>query len=119
MATVSEEVVASGQHCCLSYFTGALRDGTFSSRHRTWRLAQRSQDWLFVVRIVLVQLGAHCWIYREGKGRSVWVLETCFRPSRNRPPLLQSKAEDAAFIRGYFERRAGFPGTALLASTFS
>ena len=71
---LSEEVAAS-RPSCLSYFAGALRDGTFSSRHRTWRLAQKTRDWLLVVQLVLERLGAHGWIYREGKDRSVWCLK--------------------------------------------
>ncbi len=111
MATISCEVVASGPSSCLSYFAGALRDGTFSSKHRTWRLAQKNKDWLLVVRVVLEQLGANSWIYREGKDRLVWVLETCCRPS-DCPPLLQSSAENAAFVRGYFDAEGGIPQAA-------
>ena len=118
MATLSRVVVASGPSSCLWYFAGALRDGTFSSKHRTWRLAQKDKDWLLVVRVVLDQLGAKSWIYREGKDRSVWVLETCCRPS-DFSPLLQSSAENAAFVRGYFDAEGGIPQGALLASTFN
>ncbi len=106
---LSEEVAASRPSCCLSYFAGALRDGTFSSRHRTWRLAQKTRDWLLVVQLVLERLGAHGWIYREGKDRSVWVLETCFRPSQGRTTAGQSRPEQAAFIRGYFDAEGGIP----------
>lgn len=111
MATLSREVVASGPSSCLAYFAGALRDGTFSSQHGTWRLAQKAKDWLLVVRVALQQLGANSWIYREGKDRSVWVLETCCRPS-DRSPLLQSRAENAAFVRGYFDAEGGIPQAA-------
>jgi hypothetical protein len=88
---------------------GVLRDGTFSPRHGTWRLSQKSRAWLLVVQLVLERLDAHGWIYREGKDRSVWVLETCFRPSHNRPARWQANDDDAAFIRGYFDAEGGIP----------
>jgi LAGLIDADG-like domain len=103
------EVTVATPSACLSYFTGALRDGTFSRGHGTWRLSQKSKAWLVLVRLVLRRFDADGWIYREGRDRSVWVLETCYKPPSSRPLSLGNMAEDAAFIRGYFDAEGGIP----------
>jgi hypothetical protein len=108
MTLTTGEIAAASASCCLSYFMGALRDGTFNRRHGTWRLSHKNTDWLGLVQLVLERLGARGWIYREGKDRSVWVLETCLRSSSGRP-ISEERHENAAFIRGYFDAEGGIP----------
>ncbi|MGH2828345.1 MAG: LAGLIDADG family homing endonuclease [Actinomycetota bacterium] len=86
-----------------------LRDGTFNRSHRTWRLAQANVEWLEIVQQVLARVRAKGWIYREGSCRSVWVLETSFRPDGLRPEAFVPPAVDRAFARGYFDAEGGIP----------
>ncbi|MGH2701782.1 MAG: LAGLIDADG family homing endonuclease [Actinomycetota bacterium] len=109
ISRILSEVAAAGAPELVAYAMGALRDGTFSGIHRTWRLAQAHVAWLEVVQVILLGVGANSWIYREGGRRSVWVLETCFRPDGLRPDFLVPAAVDRAYARGYFDAEGGIP----------
>jgi len=58
-----------------AYLLGALHDGTFSSNKR-FRISQKGIGWLDLLRKLFHQLGYNSWIYKEGKYRKVYVLET-------------------------------------------
>ena len=58
-----------------AYLLGALHDGTFSSNKR-FRISQIGTDWLKILQGLFRKLGYNSWIYREGKYRKVYVLET-------------------------------------------
>jgi hypothetical protein len=53
------------------------------------------------------QLGFKSWIYREGKTRSVWVLETSTKLNELASP--KNISEKIAYIRGYFDAEGGMP----------
>ena len=108
IAGILSEVASARTPELLAYVMGALRDGTFSRGHLTWRLAQRHVAWLEIVKEILARVGAS-WIYREGSRRSVWVLETCFRPDGLRPGLIELPSVDRAYARGYFDAEGGIP----------
>ncbi len=88
------------------YLLGAMHDGTSSSRHRTTRFCQSDRRWLEALRLLLSRLEHRSWIYKEGKERRVWVLETCWRP-----PRLSSLHHEAraAYARAYFDTEGGIP----------
>jgi hypothetical protein len=98
------EVRISSKEELRCYLSGASRDGTLSSRHRTLRISQRGTGWLNVLRVALGELGSKSWIYREGS-REVFTLETTWQA------MLEpaSDAEGRAFARGYFDAEGGVP----------
>ena len=102
--SIADEVSIATPRELGCYLNGASRDGTFSSRHRTLRIAQKGTEWLEVVKITLERLGARSWCYREGK-RDVWTLETCWWE----PCVPETPKETASFARGYFDAEGGVP----------
>lgn len=57
------------------------------------------------------QLGSKAWIYQEGKGRTVSVVETTahFLKTVPAPSELATEKEQIAYIRGYFDAEGGVP----------
>lgn|GEM_PF-3925186 len=64
------------QNILKAYLFGALHDGTFNRKHKTWRISQSNVQWLERLKTIFTQLGYRAWIYREGKFRTVSVIET-------------------------------------------
>lgn len=93
------------------YLFGALHDGTFNRKHNTWRIAQSNMQWLKRLQKLFRQLGSKSWIYREGKNRTVSVIETTasFLNQKVTPQNLTSRDEQIAYIRGYFDAEGGVP----------
>jgi len=61
--------------------------------------------------MILRELGHTSWIYREGKMRNVYALETTasFLDLRFDPLSLGSTKERMAYVRGYFDAEGGIP----------
>jgi intein/homing endonuclease len=93
-----------------AYLQGALHDATFSSNRR-FRFSQSGTSWLRVLQELLRRLGFRSWIYREGKKRKVYVLETLapFLDFRFDPDQLATGEEQIAYIRGFFDAEGGIP----------
>ncbi len=89
-----------------AYLRGAAHDSTFSRIHRTTRFCQSDPRWLEVLAALLATLDRRCWSYREGRSRTLWVLETTWTPSGASGAL--SCAPDA-YVRGYFDAEGGIP----------
>src|ERR1700733_5755202 len=62
-----------------AYLLGALHDGTYNVGRKTHRFSQANLEWLQLLQEKLAQLGLRSWIYKEGKHRTVYVLETTAR----------------------------------------
>ena len=94
-----------------AYLLGSLHDGTYNSLHNTFRISQANKLWLTNLQKMLLKLGYKSWIYKEGKNRSVYVLETtaAFLDINFNPLLLHSKNEQLAYVRGYFDAEGGIP----------
>ena len=94
-----------------AYLLGALHDGTYSVRRKTHRFSQANIGWLQTLQRLFGELGYKAWIYREGKNRGVYVLETSakFLAIDFDPNLLVSKDEKIAYIRGFFDAEGGVP----------
>jgi hypothetical protein len=90
-----------------AYLLGALHDATFSKLHSTYRYSQSSLEWLELLKQALSVLGYKAWIYKEGKKRNVWVLETAVKINTFHKPSTQS--DIIAYIRGYFDAEGGMP----------
>ena len=96
---------------CEAYLQGALHDGTFNKRNQRFRFCQIGSDWLKVLQSCLHITGNHSWIYKEGKYRKVYVLETLadFLDVNFDPLTLETLAEKQAYIRGFFDAEGGIP----------
>ena len=77
-----------------AYLLGALHDGTFGSNKR-FRISQIGTDWLKILQGLFRKLGYNSWIYKEGKYRKVYVLETLayFLDFNFNPLELKAKGE--------------------------
>ena len=90
-----------------AYLFGALHDGTFSSNKR-FRISQKGTEWLKFLQRLFKHLGYNAWIYKEGKDRKVYVLETLanFLDFNFNPLMLNAKEEKVCYIRGFFDSLA-------------
>ena len=91
-------------------YVGTLHDGTFSSNKR-FRISQSGTDWLKILQGLFRKLGYNSWIYKEGKYRKVYVLETLadFLDFKFNPLTLRDNEERIAYIRGFFDAEGGIP----------
>ena len=92
-----------------AYLQGALHDASRNKRTRI-RFVQKGTEWLEVLKNLLEQLGHKSWMYREGKEREVYALETTanFLDFTFDPTRLKER-EQAAYIRGFFDAEGGIP----------
>ena len=92
-----------------SYLQGALKDATRSALHGTHRIGQSERAWLETLQVALGALGHRSWIYREGRERNFWVLETTARfLSIGFEPDVDTR-EGLDYVRGYFDADGGMP----------
>jgi len=94
-----------------AYLLGALHDGTYNVRRKTHRFSQANIEWLLFLQDCLLDLGYKSWIYKEGKNRAVYVLETSakFLQITFNPEGFTSSEEKIAYIRGFFDAEGGIP----------
>ena len=93
-----------------AYLLGCLHDGTFSSNKR-FRISQKRREWLEILKILFKKAGYNAWIYKEGKKRKVYVLETLanFLDFEVSPQKFKTLEEQIAYIRGFFDAEGGIP----------
>ena len=105
------ELLADGAKGLEAYLQGALHDGTCSTLHRTHRFFQSNPERLELLGTALAELGNRSWLYREGRARNLWVLETTAKfLNRNFDPRpLKEKPEGLSYVRGYFDSDGGMP----------
>lgn len=94
----------------LAYLQGAMHDASLNKGKRI-RFAQKYREWLIILQRLLESIGARSWIYKEGKNRNLYVLETvCKDLDFNFDPgTLNSKAQKISYIRGFFDAEGGMP----------
>jgi len=94
-----------------AYLLGALHDGTYNIGRKTHRFSQANVEWLQLLQAKLAHLGFRSWIYKEGKNRTVYVLETSakFLSTKFDPRKLTSTDQKIAYIRGFFDAEGGLP----------
>jgi len=112
------ELLAATIPVSSAYLLGALHDATISRMHRTVRFGQSDVDWLQGIAVLCKNLGQKSWIYREGRERNLWILETSSRWIADAPSLC-SKEEQLAYARATSIRRAAFREIQPQGSTFS
>jgi len=92
-----------------AYLQGALHDASRNKRTRI-RFVQKGSEWLDVLKDLLAVLGYKSWMYREGKDREVYALETTARfLDFDLNPMGLDEREQAAYIRGFFDAEGGIP----------
>ena len=82
-----------------------------SALHRTHRYGQSDKSWLETLELMLGVLGHRSWIYREGRDRNFWILETSarFLTVSFDPTHLVGTREGLDYVRGYFDADGGLP----------
>lgn len=103
-----QEVTQTSPAEASAYLLGTVHDATWSTLHRTTRFSQIDRGWLEVVGSLLLKVHGRSWIYKEGRDRRVWVLETTWQPPG---VALGTSREETAYVRGYFDAEGGIPRT--------
>ena len=105
------ELLVTGSTHLEAYLQGALRDATRSDAHRTHRYGQSQRAWLETLQTILGVLGHRSWIYREGRARDFWILETTakFLSIEFDGVSLVGREEGLDYVRGYFDADGGMP----------
>lgn len=93
-----------------AYVHGAMHDASLNKGRRV-RFGQKYPEWLELIRSLLRFVGVHSWIYKEGKDRDLFILETVCKDLDFAfdPRMLQTKGEKIAYIRGFFDAEGGIP----------
>ncbi len=105
------ELLDTGANGLEAYLQGALRDGTRSTLHNTHRFCQSDPRWIALLRDALELLGHRAWVYREGRNRNLWVVETtaAFLSLAFEGSSLAGQASGLDYVRGYFDAEGGMP----------
>ncbi len=94
-----------------AYLFGAMHDGWIRKSDSRYRICQKGTGWLEEIQSLLASLEYRSWIYREGKTRNVYVLESVapiFKGPFN-PSDISSSEEKKAYLRGFFDAEGGIP----------
>jgi intein-encoded DNA endonuclease-like protein len=96
----------------IAYLNGAIHDASLNKGRRI-RFTQKDKYWLLNLQYLLKQINCNSWIYKEGKNRNIYALETLckdldFKFNLNR---LSSKNEKLFYVRGFFDAEGGVPHT--------
>lgn len=93
-----------------AYLFGATKDSTRSAIHNTVRYGQSEITWLETIAAILARLSIRSWMYREGRTRNFWVLETTAPFLRSAfDPREADEGPSLAYARGYFDADGGMP----------
>lgn len=94
----------------IAYLNGALHDASLNKGKRI-RFAQKNRQWLENLHFLLKQLNCNSWIYKEGKKRDIYVLETLctYLNFEFNPSNLKDSREKLFYIRGFFDAEGGIP----------
>jgi DNA-binding transcriptional regulator WhiA len=86
-----------------AYLLGALHDAT--RRKTTYRIAQKSKEYIEFLAEGIKSLGRKAWIYKEGKLRNLHVVE--FSKSLLKEAKIRTRQDKIDYIRGYFDAEGG------------
>ncbi len=86
-----------------AYLIGLLHDAT--ERKTTYRLATKSNEFALIIKKAIETIGGKAWIYKEGKNRSLWIVE--FSKSFLNGTAIKSSSEKIDYIRGCFDAEGG------------
>ncbi|HBC72246.1 MAG: LAGLIDADG homing endonuclease [Candidatus Amesbacteria bacterium GW2011_GWB1_47_19] len=86
-----------------AYLMGIIHDAT--ERKLTFRIAQKSEEFLRYLSRELALSDIKSWIYKEGKTRQVWILE--FSKKHLTGIKIKSRKDKVDYLRGYFDAEGG------------
>lgn len=91
-----------------AYLQGALHDGTRGRGNRI-RFSQKYPEWLAIISYLLEICGSTSWMYKEGKMRDVYALETTadFLNFDFKISKCSSNSEKLSYIKGFFDAEGG------------
>ncbi len=94
----------------LAYLHGAMHDASLNKKRRV-QFVQKYLEWLEMIQNLLEFIKVKSWIYKEGKDRNLYVLETtCPELHFDFDPLiLNSRNVKIAYVRGFFDAEGGTP----------
>ena len=94
----------------VAYLNGALHDASLNKGKR-FRFVQKYVDWLEKLKKLLEEIGYRSWIYKEGKNRNLYVLETLCKELNFafNPNNLKTDREKIMYLRGFFDAEGGVP----------
>jgi intein/homing endonuclease len=95
------------QRVTKAYLLGVLHDST--RRKTTFRIATKSYEFAVLLRKGILILGNKAWIYKEGKFRSVWIVE--FSKNLFNEFMLKTQKDKIDYLRGYFDAEGGISKT--------
>ncbi len=78
-------------------------DGT--SRQSTYRIATSNSEFAELLKKGIQTLSVGAWIYKEGKSRSLWIVE--FPKKILKDVIIRSRRDKIEYIRGYFDAEGG------------
>jgi len=82
-----------------SYLLGAMHDGTV--HHRTIRISQREEEYVLLLKSLILGVGKRAWTYREGRSRNLYVVE--FSRTLLEGQRVQARSDIIHYARGYFD----------------
>ena len=85
------------------YVLGVIHDGT--ERHTTYRIATNNKAFAEFLQKGIRKLSVGAWIYKEGKSRSLWIVEFPKKILKN--VIIRSRQDKIEYIRGYFDAEGG------------
>ncbi len=88
-----------------AYLLGILHDST--ERKYTYRVCQKSFEFIQFLSQEIKKLGAKSWVYKEGKDRNLFVVE--FSKKLLCGVAITSTKEKIDYIRGYFDSEGSVP----------
>ena len=86
-----------------AYIVGILHDAT--ERRTTFRVSQKSSEFVEMVANGIRSLGGNAWTYKEGSTRKVYIVE--FSKSFLKGFEILSEKDKQDYIRGYFDTDGG------------
>ncbi len=94
----------------MAYLQGAMHDASLNKGKRI-RFVQKYREWLVVLQNLLAAINVRSWIYKEGKTRDLYVLETVCPYLRFDfdPRAFRSVGQKIAYLRGFFDAEGGIP----------
>lgn len=98
-------MVAAPLRACRSYLLGAMHDGTIHGS--TVRISQKEETYVKMVRDLISGAGGRAWTYREGRLRSLYVVE--FSHSFLASQRLVSRQDFINYARGFFDAEGSVP----------
>jgi len=87
------------------YLLGVLHDAT--ERKHTYRVSQKSEEFVETIAEMIRSMGYSAWTYREGRNRDVYVVEFSKTVLDGAP--IKTREDKADYVRGYFDAEGSVP----------